>query len=506
MDATWLSLPDLADLVASGRLTFVEAAARWTAARCADTPLIQGGRGSLMAGVSEALTRSPAEGLAGAALAAVIVGEQTEGSESLLTELAGILLPDGADRHRCEALASLLLSPASAPPGLRLALWERLAGWALSAGEVHLGLSYARTGRALASACGASRAGAACCLLEGDALVALGDADAGVGCYREAVRLAEAAGWTAGQWRAAAGLALSLPDESAPEVEHWCREALRLASLSESRSEPCAVDCMRVLGRVLHERGECDEAVAILQAAVQRSRALRDRVRMVQCLLGLGWAELRSGAHQGAVDSFWEALGLAEELSNEAHRSEASNGLAAVRARTEALPATRYPRLAMFREMLNDPMTVSIFDRGRFYPGAAADLTRREVRERVTRRTLCWLRSQYEKRPYEEYDLSSEEAELLLCRALHALKAAMRDRADKRGEMLQKFRLHLDREGKLSLQRVREATAAGDAEERRLWGLVFAALHERTIERAILFWLIDHGVRLYPDRPRGMLS
>jgi tetratricopeptide (TPR) repeat protein len=506
LDVTRSSLSYLADLVANGHLTFVEAAARWSAASGESMPLAGGGNGSLVEGVSEALRRSPAEGLAGAALAAVVAADGGVAPDTLLSELAGILLPVGADRHRREALATLLETPGTAPPGLALALWERLASCALTSGEARLSVQYAGAGRELAVATDEPRAGASCWLVEGEAHTALGDTEASVASYREAMRLAEIAGWTVGQWRAVSAMAVSLAEEGAPEVEHWCRESLRLASQAGCRGEPATVDCMCVLGRLLQERGECEEAVAVLQAAVQRARSLRDRRRVAEGVLCMGWACLRSGAHQEAVDAFWEALELAEARGDETGRSGASSGLAAARARTEALPATRFPLLAMFREMLNDPTTVSIFDRGRFYPGVAADLRQREVRERVTRRTLCWLRSQYEQQPYEEYDLSSEEAELLLCRALRAIKIAMRDRVDKRGEMLRKFRLHLDREGKLSVQRVREATDAGSAEERRLWELVYPALHERTIERAILFWLIDHGVRFYPDKPRGMLS
>jgi tetratricopeptide (TPR) repeat protein len=520
-NTTHTDLATLADLLAHGRISLAEAAERWVAA-CARAALPDDALEAVRAAVGAALARSLPEGLAAAAVAAAGAGEppagQAAGERSLVPTLADVLLPSNASRDQREALAALLEQSASVPASLRVLLWERLASQAVAAGEASSAQRWAASGAALAMACGLPRAGSACRLLEGDAHAALDDPETAVHCYRTAVRLAEEASWVCGQWRGAAALALAIADEAGgvddslwgpdtgPETEYWCREALRLAAAAGTRRDRLSYDCMRALGDLLQARGACEEAVSLLKEALLGAREARDRERIARCLLPLGRAQFRLGEHQSAVDAFWEAASLAEELGDEALRWQATSGLAALRTRTEALPSTRYPLLAMLRELLNDPLTVTIFDRGAHYPGVAADLTRREVRERVARRTLCWLRSQYDRAPYEEYDLPSDEAELLLRRVLHATKAALREKPEKRNEMLQRFRLHLDREGKLSVERVRRAAGTGPAEERRLWDLVYPALHERTIERAILFWLIDHGIRIYPEKTRGMLS
>jgi tetratricopeptide (TPR) repeat protein len=520
-DSTHTDLTHLADLLARGRITLAEAAERWMAA-CAEAPMGADPFTAVRQAVAAALARSLSEGLAAAAVASTRVAElpsgDAPGEQTLLSTVAEVLLPPDADRDRRQSLGALLEQSASVPPLLRILLWERLASQSLEAGDATTAHEYAAIGAALAIACGLPRAAAACCLLEGDAHVALEDPEAAVHSYRESVRRAEEASWLCGQWRGAAALALALAEDAGgagsrdwgpdpgPEIEYWCREALRLAGTVGKGRHALATDCIRTLGALLQSRGACEEAAALLREALQGAREMRDRERVIRCLMPLGRAQFRLGGHQEAVNAFWEAAALAEELGDESLRWEATSGLADVRARTEALPSTRYPLLAMLRELLNDPLTVTIFDRGVHYPGVAADLTRREVRERVTRRTLCWLRSQYDRAPYEEYDLPSDEAEILLRRVLHATKAALREKPEKRHEMLQRFRLHLDREGKLSAERVRRAASTGPAEERRLWDLVYPALHERTIERAILFWLIDHGIRIYPEKTRGMLS
>jgi tetratricopeptide (TPR) repeat protein len=520
-DSTHTDLTHLARLLALGRITLAEAAERWLAA-CANAPSAMAPFSAVCEAVGAARGRSLSEGLAAAAVAATGAGElpfaRADGEPTLLSVLAEVLLPSGAERDHREALAALLEQSATVPPPLRVLLWEQLASQAVEAGDGSAAQRDAANGAALATACGLTRAAAACRLLEGGAHEALDEPEAAVDAYRIAVRLAEEASWLCGQWRAAAALALTLAEaaggagsgewgpDPGPETEYWCREGLRLAGVAGKLRHVLSIDCRRTLGALLQARGACEEAATLLKEALQAARELRDRERIVHCLLPLGRAQFRLGAHQEAVNALWEAAALAEELGDEPLRWQATSGLADVRARTEALPSTRYPLLAMLRELLNDPLTVTIFDRGYHYPGVAADLTRREVRERVTRRTLCWLRSQYDRAPYEEYDLSPDEAEILLRRVLYATKAALREKPEKRQEMLQRFRLHLDREGKLSAERVRRAAATGPAEERRLWDLVYPALHERTIERAILFWLIDHGIRIYPEKTRGMLS
>ncbi|TML52128.1 MAG: hypothetical protein E6G21_05885 [Actinobacteria bacterium] len=177
-------------------------------------------------------------------------------------------------------------------------------------------------------------------------LVALwsGDAAAGADHLEEADRQAQVLGWgspDARPWTAdyaEALLELGRVDEAVRVVDRWEADASRLAR------DRVLAHVTRCRGLVAAARGAVDEAVALLEHAVERHDEAGDAFGRARALLALGVVRRRARQKRAARDAISAALAIFEQLGAATWIEKAGAELGRIGGRTRAKGLTAAER------------------------------------------------------------------------------------------------------------------------------------------------------------------
>ncbi|TMM30265.1 MAG: helix-turn-helix transcriptional regulator, partial [Actinobacteria bacterium] len=177
-------------------------------------------------------------------------------------------------------------------------------------------------------------------------LVALwsGDAAAGADHLEEADRQAQVLGWgspDARPWTAdyaEALLELGRVDEAVRVVDRWEADASRLAR------DRVLAHVTRCRGLVAAARGAVDEAVALLEHAVERHDEAGDAFGRARALLALGVVRRRARQKRAARDAISAALAVFEQLGAATWIEKAGAELGRIGGRTRAKGLTAAER------------------------------------------------------------------------------------------------------------------------------------------------------------------